>query len=87
MTAKKYLATITILVKDRQVHAKDMNQLLTYNGSLILSRLGVNVERIGIKNYTGLIVVVVEGEKIELDILVKKIDELYGIVAKINIME
>ena len=86
MPNKKHLATITILVKDRQTHAKDVQKILTDNGHLIMARLGVNVQRSCIENCTGLITVAVEGTADEINDLTKKLDRLYGIVAKTNIM-
>jgi len=86
MLPKKHLATITILVKDRQAHAEDVNRLLTEKGEMILARLGVNVQRTCAENYTGMITVAVEATAKEISDLTKKLDELYGIVAKANIM-
>ncbi len=83
---KKYLATITILIKNRQTHAKDVNEMLTKNGHLIIARLGVNVQKSCVKHCVGIITVVVEGATKEINDLTKNIDELYGIVAKLNIM-
>lgn len=86
MENKKHLATITILVKDRQTNSKDVQQILTDNGHLIIARLGVNVQRSCVENCTGLITVAVEGTADEINGLTEKIDSLYGIVAKNNIM-
>lgn len=86
MPSKQQLGTITILVKDRQMHAKEMNQLLTDAGHIIMARLGVNVQPMCIEHCTGLIVVVVKGATRELKSLTSKLNKLYGIVAKINIV-
>jgi len=86
MPTKKHLATITILVKDRQMHAKDVNRLLTENGDIVLARLGVNVQRTCVENCTGMITVAVEATAEEISGLTKKLDELYGIVAKASVM-
>lgn len=86
MPDKKHLATITILVKDRQTHAVDVQKILTDNGHLVMARFGVNVQRSCVENCTGLISVAVEGTAKEINDLTKKIDSLYGIVAKNNIM-
>ncbi|MFA6253398.1 MAG: hypothetical protein WCV69_03995 [Patescibacteria group bacterium] len=86
MTTKKQLSTITILIKDRQMHAKDVNQLLTDAGHMIMARLGVNVQPACIAHCTGLIVVVAKGTTRELKSLTLKLNKLYGIVAKINIV-
>lgn len=86
MSNKKQLATITILIKDRQSHAKDVQQILTDSGHLIIARLGVNVQRACVENCTGLITVAVEGTNQEINKLTEKLNKLYGIVAKNNIM-
>lgn len=82
MEAKKHLGAITILVKDRQTHAQDVQRILTDNGHLILARLGVNAQRACIEHCTGIIAIMVEGTVREINTLAKQIDGLYGIVAK-----
>lgn len=86
MPAKKHLATITILVKDRQMHSKDVNRLLTEHGDIVLARLGVNVQRTCVEHCTGMITVAVEATAEEISGLTKKLDGLYGIVAKTSVM-
>ena len=86
MNNKKHLATITILVKDRQTNSENVNKMLTENSHLIMSRLGINVQRSCVENCTGMIAVAVEGTAKEINDLTKKLDELYGIVAKANVM-
>jgi metal-responsive CopG/Arc/MetJ family transcriptional regulator len=83
---KKHLATVSILVKDRQIHAGEVQDVLTENAHMIFARLGVNVQRHCIEHCTGYIVVVVEGTKPEIAKLVKKLDSLYGIVSKACVM-
>lgn len=82
MPAKKHLATITVLIKDRQTHALEVQRVLTDNSHLIMARLGVNPQRQCVANCTGFIVVAVEGTAGEINRLTKKLDSLYGIVAK-----
>ncbi len=86
MSDKKHLGTITILIKDRQTHAKDVQQILTDNGHMIMARLGVNPQRSCITNCTGLITIAVEGTAGEIRDLTEKLDSLYGVVAKAVIM-
>ena len=86
MPNKKHLATITILIKDRQTNSKSVNEMLTENGHLIMARLGVNTQRSCVENCTGIIAIAIEGTAKEINDLTKKLDELYGIVAKANIM-
>jgi len=83
---KKHLATITILVKDRESHAPEVNQILTDHGHLILARLGVNVQRHCIEHCTALITVVIEATAEEINAITKKLDAFYGIVAKTTII-
>jgi len=83
---KKHLATITILVKDRQTNSENVNKMLTENSHLIMSRMGINVQRSCVENCTGLIAIAIEGTTEEINSLTKKLDELYGIVAKANVM-
>ena len=82
MPNKKHLGTITILIKNRQMNAPELNRLLGEQGRLIMARLGVNVQRSCVENCTGLITVAVEGTAKEIGDLAKAIDGLYGIVAK-----
>jgi len=86
MPLKKHFATITILVKDRQSNVARVNKLLTDNGHLIVARLGVNIEPKCIKYCTGMITLATKGSKEEIVELTKKLDKLYGIVAKASIM-
>ena len=86
MAEKKHLATITILIKDRQMHAVDVQKILTKDGHLILARLGVNPARTCIDHCTGIVAIIVEGTNKEIKGLMKELDDFYGIVAKANIM-
>ena len=86
MAEKKHLATITILVEDRQTHSEDVQKILTESGHLIMARLGVNVQPMCVSHCTGLITVAVKGTAKEINALTKKLNKLYGIVAKNNIM-
>lgn len=83
---KKHLATISILVKDRQMHSMDVQNALSDNSHIIIARLGVNVQRACIENCTGLITIAVEGTLKEINKLTKTLDNLYGIVAKSSIL-
>ncbi len=79
---KKHLATITIITKDRHMNVGEMQKVLTANGNLIMARLGVNPQRSCVKGCRGLVVIAVEGTIKEINDLTKKLDKLYGIVAK-----
>ena len=83
---KKHLGTVTILIKDRHAQAPDVNQILTDHGHIILARLGVNVQPRCIEHCTAMITVAVEGSAKEIGELTKELDQIYGIVARENIM-
>ena len=77
--SKMDLATITILVTSRQTHSPELNKILSDNGHLIMSRLGVNVQPKCIQDCVGLIVVVAKGHKDDLEQLNAQIDAINGI--------
>lgn len=83
---KKHLGTITILVRDRHAQAPDINQILTDHGHIILARLGINLQPRCIEHCTAVVTIVVEGAMKEIKELTTELDEIYGIVAKANIM-
>jgi len=82
MTTKKYLGTITILVKDRHTYSPDVNRILSEQGNLVMARLGVNIQPLCLSGCHGLIVVAAQGTIKEINELTKKLNALYGIVAK-----
>lgn len=83
---KRHLGTITILVGDRQNNSKALHEVLSENGHLIMARMGVNVHRMCTEKCTAMMSLAVEGTVKEINDLTKKIDKLYGIVAKSNVM-
>lgn len=82
----KYLGTITILVKDRQANVDGLQHVLTENGHYIRNRLGINLEPTCLAHCLGFIVLVVEGNKEEIEKLTKQISDLQGISAKLIIV-
>ena len=83
---KKQLATISILVKNRQINSENLNKLLSLNGHIIMNRLGINVEPMCVSNCFGLIVLVLKanpGQIKKFEIELKKIKSL---TIKISIM-
>lgn len=82
MPAKKHLGTISILMKDRHSYAVEVQKILTEEGHLIMARVGVNPARTCIKNCTGIITLIVEGTAKDINALTRKLDKLYGVVAK-----
>jgi len=83
---KRHLGTVSILVKDRHSQAPDINQILTNHGHIILARLGVNVQPRCIEHCMAMITVAVEGTTKEIGDLTEELDQIYGIVAKSNIL-
>lgn len=79
---KHHLATVTILVKDREKNSPAVNQILTENGHLIMARLGVNVQRHCIEHCTAIITITVEAGVKDIKRITKELNSLYGIVAK-----
>ena len=82
-----HIATISILVKERETHAGIVNEILSRHGDRIIARLGVNLGRAGVRTYSGLIEIVIEGSNDEIKSLSDELDALYGIVAKTNILD
>lgn len=82
ISKKLHLATITILVKDREKNSTAVNRILTENGHLILARLGVNVQKHCIEHCTAIITIIIEAGAMDIAKLTKKLNNLYGIVAK-----
>lgn len=81
-TIARQLGTITILVNDRQKNSCNLHKLLSNNGHIILSRLGVNVEPICASRCAALIAVVVKATVKEINGLTKSINALAGVTAK-----
>lgn len=82
----KQLATITVLVKNRQVHSENLNKLLSLNGHIIMNRLGVNVEPLCISNCYGLIVLVIKADLNSVKKFESQLKKLKGLVIKTSIM-
>lgn len=86
MAVKKHLASITVLIKDRQTHAVDVQRILTEHGKIILGRMGINPSRTCVEHCTGIVTLIIEGTTKEIKGLTKELDDFYGIVAKTTIM-
>ena len=70
------LVSISILSTNRQETSARLNQVLTDNGHLIMSRLGVNVQKNCTEHCPGMIVLVLKGE---IEKIKKFIEELEAI--------
>jgi metal-responsive CopG/Arc/MetJ family transcriptional regulator len=79
------VGSITILIKNRQAHSNEINRLLTENASLIIARLGVNLQRKCIEKCSAMIVIAVEGEIEKIEELEKKLKQI-GVAVRLNIM-
>ncbi|NTW14886.1 MAG: hypothetical protein HGA38_00780 [Candidatus Moranbacteria bacterium] len=84
---KTHLATVSILVKERDTHVAELNAILSRHADRIISRLGVNLDRFEAISGSGLIDVVVLGTATELKALTDELDALYGIVARISVLD
>lgn len=82
----KQLATITILVKNRQANAEKLNKLLSLNGHIIINRLGVNVEPLCVSNCIGLITLVIKATTEEIKKFELQLKKLKGLVIRTSIM-
>jgi hypothetical protein len=80
---KEYLASLNILVNDREVNAPEINEIITKNGRLVLARLGMHLSRKCVKNCSGLITLIAEGEKKELEKLAKDFSKYKFAVVKL----
>ncbi|HOX10657.1 MAG TPA: CopG family transcriptional regulator [Candidatus Moranbacteria bacterium] len=85
-TQKMHLATISILIKDRAAQAPEVNQILTKHGNIILARLGLHLGENAPENCVAVITVVIKATSQTISDLTKEIDQLYGVVAKSNIL-
>jgi metal-responsive CopG/Arc/MetJ family transcriptional regulator len=83
---KKYLATLSILVTDREANVAQVNQLLTANGHIIMSRLGVNPNQSCLAHCLGIIILVLAGEKTKIQKLSADLSVLKGIKAKLSLL-
>lgn len=83
---KKNLVTISILLKNRQKNSLEVNKILTENGHLIISRLGVNLQKNCIENCPAIIVVVAEGKIEKIQELEKQLSQTDAVI-KMNFFE
>jgi len=83
----RILATISILATDRQAISSELNKVLTESGHLIMSRLGVNVQRNCFEHCMGLIILAVEGDGPKIAELEKKLKALPHLIVKMSIMK
>jgi len=65
--AKEYLGTLNILVNEREINAPEVNNVITEHGRLVRARLGIHLQPKCVKGCSGLITLIVQGERIELE--------------------
>jgi metal-responsive CopG/Arc/MetJ family transcriptional regulator len=78
----KKLATITILSDDRHVNATAIQKIMTANSRLIHARLGVNLVPACSAQCTGIIVVIVEGNSVDIKGLTAAFNKIKSVRAK-----
>ncbi len=83
----RILATISVLATDRQATSPELNRVLTDYGHLIMSRLGVNVQRNCFEHCLGLIILAVEGEGPKIAELEQKLKALPHLIVKMSLMK
>lgn len=73
------LASISILTTNRQKVSRELNDFLTQNGHLIISRMGVNIQKSCTENCPGLIVLVLKDKKEKIDQFIKDLNKIEDI--------
>lgn len=84
--AKNQLATLSVLIKGREKLSNLVQAILTRHSHLILVRTGVNVQPKCTSDCLGLIMIVAQGSKQEIDDLVQEINRIKGVDVKVNVM-
>lgn len=84
---KTHIATVSILVTERETNVEEVNAILSRHANRIISRLGVNLDRFESVGGSGLIDAVVLGSSEEIKALTDELDGLYGIVARASVLD
>lgn len=71
----KRLGVVGIIVKDRQINAPKVNEILTEYGEVILGRMGINQKERGI----GVITLIVEADTDIFGALTGKLGQIKGV--------
>jgi len=80
---KEYLGTLNILVSEREVNAPEINNLITKFGHLVRARLGIHLQPKCVKGCSGLITLIVQGEKKELELFLKQVAKYKYTITKL----
>lgn len=81
------LASITILTTNRQQNSSEINGLLTDSGHLIISRMGVNVQKSCTEHCPGMILLALKGEESKILELLNNLNKIEETRAEIHIFE
>ncbi len=81
------LASITILTTNRQQNSSEINGLLTDSGHLIISRMGVNVQKSCTEHCPGMILLALKGKESKILELLNNLNKIEETRAQINIFE
>ncbi len=73
------LASITILSTNRQKVARELNELFTNNGHLIMSRMGVNVQQKCLEHCPGMIILAIKAEQEKINKFIEDLKEIQEI--------
>jgi len=81
------LASITILTLNRQQVSRELNDYLTNNGHLIMSRLGVNIQKNCLESCPGMIILAIKSKKEEIDNFIVGLEKIEGLKIKICVFD
>ncbi len=81
------LASLSILTKNRQENSIKINQILTDYSFLISARLGVNVQKKCTSKCRAIILLALEGKKLEINKLKSELKKIKGLKLELNILE
>lgn len=77
------LASITIFTSNRQSSSVDINTVLSEYSHLIMSRMGVNVQRSCTEHCPGMILLAVQGDSAKVEELLLKLKDIEETKAEI----
>ncbi|MCU0680360.1 MAG: hypothetical protein MUF50_03620 [Planctomycetes bacterium] len=80
----KQLATISILVEDRQANSMALHETLSDHGHIIMARLGVNIEPTCFDKCTGMIILAIKATHDEMADFMKTL-ALPGLTVKMTL--
>lgn len=76
------LASITILTLNRQQVSRELNDYLTNNGHLVMSRLGVNIQKNCLESCSGMIILVIKSKKEDIDNFIVGLEKIKDLKVK-----